>query len=192
MSFDTDLRDALANVNRRVGQARFHGNERTRIEAEMSESRLIRLFRTFGNPHGVGGQVRELVAILAQGQWHITASVHRGGLGGAAGGADPRNHITLSTGHHIRFGTGGIVEITGPGIEPIAGRAQREQDEAAAAAAAANAAGGDSPPPGSSPVEWVKATFGLNDRQAVWVVLHKRTVGGSYPTLAEEARRNRA
>jgi len=132
MSFEVNLQRAEQNIQRNFAQARFHGNERVQINAELNERRLIEHFRTFGNPHGIGGQVRQLVAILARGSWHITAGVHRLGQGGDEGDADPRNHLTLTTGHHVRFGAGGIIEITGPGIDAIGARAAVRHAAAAA------------------------------------------------------------
>jgi hypothetical protein len=73
----------------------------------------------------LGHQSKALLDHLgsAQGGWKVTAGVHQGGLGGAQGGADPKNHITLSTGHHLRFNAKDeLQEITGPGIPQSKGR----------------------------------------------------------------------
>jgi hypothetical protein len=125
---------ASDNINRTGHQAEFKGNQNTPIKAGANEGKVLDLVghhSTKGTQ--VGKQSKELVNQLgnARGGWKVTAGVHQGGLGGAGRAADQRQHITLSTGHHLRFNNKGqLTEITGPGITPGKGRTH-----AAAAAA---------------------------------------------------------
>jgi hypothetical protein len=157
------MKKALDKVDRNNGQARFRGNETVPIQQEINEKRLLKNLSTFQKSHGVGGQVQELVSTLSTTSWKITAGVHQGGLGGAAGTADLRKHITLSTGHHLRLGSGQkIVEITGPGISQTKVRQQRTD---AIANVARDSATGS--------VGWVTANYGLNHKEAVKAILEK-------------------
>jgi hypothetical protein len=117
---------ARDNINRTGHQAEFKGNQNTPIKAGANEDKALDLVGHHSTRNTqVGKQSKELVNQLgnARGGWKVTAGVHQGGLGGAAGGADQRQHITLSTGHHLRFNNKGqLMEITGPGITPGKGR----------------------------------------------------------------------
>lgn len=119
-SFALNLEQATKNSSRGL-QPRFRGNANVSIDQELSEEKLLKILTIYSN----NDQVQELVAILAGQPWCITAGFHRGGLGGAAGAADPRVHITISTGHHIRFDKSRerLVEITGANITPSPSRA---------------------------------------------------------------------
>jgi hypothetical protein len=126
-SFALNLESATTNVSRNL-QPRFRGNDDVPIEQELSENDLLQILRVYSG----NDQVKELVAILAGQRWCITAGFHRGGIGGAAGGADPRPHVTLSTGHHVRFDENRrrLVEITGAHVAPSEGRAAAQAAQA--------------------------------------------------------------
>src|SRR6266498_4029751 len=135
-AFVQRLQSARANIHRNI-QPRFHGNDNVSVDEELSEDQLLQYLSHYSGNNHPGPQVRALMTILAGQDWSITAGFHRGGLGGAAGGADPRDHITLSTGHHLRFRDDRrtLIEITGHGI-PLSeareaaqsGPSQAEQD----------------------------------------------------------------
>jgi hypothetical protein len=126
MSNSHRIAKARDNINRTGGQAEFHGNENTPIQAGINEHKVVDVLGHHSQKDNqVGHQSKALLDHLgnAQGGWKVTAGIHQGGLGGAAGGADPRNHITLNTGHHIRLNNkGDVSEITGPGIPEGKGR----------------------------------------------------------------------
>jgi hypothetical protein len=190
MSFEDDLLVARTTIDRNAGAPEFHGNDRVPILRETSEGRLVDYLATFRKADGIGGQVHELVAILATRPWKITAGIHKGGLGGAAGGPDRRPHLTLSTGHHLRFGNdSGLIEITGNGISMIGARAQRAA--AAAAATAAAAMGGNGPPPGQTAVHWLVNTYDLTENQAVKVISRQNRTGESWASLARTVKEGR-
>jgi hypothetical protein len=174
-SFALNLEDATGRVSRKL-QPRFRGNDNVPIEGELSEKALLDIFRAYSG----NGQVKELVAILAGQDWCITAGFHRGGLGGAAGGADQRSHITLSTGHHVRFDESRrrLVEITGPNIT---------LSEARATAAAAQAG-----PTGTEQEleRWYK--LGLTQIQALKAIKKFHGAGNTMTraAIAAEVQRN--
>jgi hypothetical protein len=76
----------------------------------------------------VGKQSNDLLDTLGNSRrgWKVTSGPHTGGLGGADGEADPRQHITLSTGkdsYHLRFNNKGrLMGITGKGIREGKGK----------------------------------------------------------------------
>jgi hypothetical protein len=112
------------NADRTHGQAEFRGNENVPIQKGMNEDKLADHLEYHAQKGDqVGDQARDLINNhLSTGPWKITAGIHKGGLGGAQGGADPESHVTLSTGHHVRYNDKGIFEITGPGIRESKGR----------------------------------------------------------------------
>jgi hypothetical protein len=120
------ITQAKGNINRTGGQAEFRGNANTPIQKGANEKRVVDLLGHHSQSNTqVGKQSRALLDHLgnAGGGWKVTAGVHQGGLGGRAGAADQRQHITLSTGHHLRFNNKGqLMEITGNGIPPGKGR----------------------------------------------------------------------
>jgi len=108
---------AKANTNRTGGQAEFKGNANTPIKTGANEKRVTQLLGHHAQRNTqVGKQSKALLNHLGKtgSGWKVTAGVHQGGLGGSAGAADQRDHITLSTGHHLRFNKNGqLMEITG-------------------------------------------------------------------------------
>ena len=117
---------ARQNINRTGGQAEFRGNDNTPIKVGANEASVLdHLGAHAGKNTQLGHQSKALLDHLgsAQGGWKVTAGIHEGGLGGAQGGADPKNHITLSTQHHLRFNNkNNLQEITGPDIPESKGR----------------------------------------------------------------------
>src|SRR5215468_5492705 len=99
---------AKKNINRTGGQREFHGNANTPIKVGASEhSVLDHLAGHAGKNTQLGQQSKDLLDHL----------------GGVQGGADPKNHITLSTGHHLRFNNkNDLQEITGPEVRESKGR----------------------------------------------------------------------
>lgn len=177
-SFPLNMERATGNVSRGL-QPRFRGNANVSVDEELSEATLLDILRVYSGNR----QVRELVEILAGQRWCITAGFHRGGLGGAAGGADPRNHITISTGHHIRFDESRrrLVEITGANITPSEGRA----------AAQAAAAG---PTATEAELQTWMDQHGLTQIQALRAMnrFHNHnTLGLTRAAIAAEVQRNR-
>jgi len=126
MSNSHRIAAARANIHRTGGQAEFHGNEHTPINMGANELSVLEHLGAHADKNTqLGHQSKDLLDHLgsAQGGWKVTAGVHQGGLGGAQGGADPKNHITLSTGHHLRFNNKNeLQEITGPGVRESKGR----------------------------------------------------------------------
>lgn len=173
--FALNIQGASAMITKNI-QPRFHGNDNVIIEKELTEETLLGILEAYSG----NSQVQELVVILTGQRWSITAGFHRGGLGGAAGGADPRPHITLSTGHHIRFDETRrrLVEITGPNISMSQGRA-------AAAAAAA-------PPTGAEQELERWQQLGLNQVQALKALRKFHSPGNTMTrtAIATEIREN--
>jgi hypothetical protein len=126
MSNSHRIAAARENINRAGGQAEFRGNENTPIKAGANEDSVLDHLGAHAKKNTqLGHQSKALLDHLgsAQGGWKVTAGIHQGGLGGAQGGADPKNHITLSTGHHLRFNNKNeLQEITGPGVPESKGR----------------------------------------------------------------------
>lgn len=122
---------AKQNKNRTGPQAKFPGNENTPIKKNANEKSVLKhLDGHAGKNTQLGQQSKDLLKHLgnAQGGWKVTAGVHQGGLGGAQGGADQKNHITLSTGHHLRFNSKDkLQEITGPDVRESKGRQGTKQ-----------------------------------------------------------------
>jgi hypothetical protein len=117
---------AKANKNRTGSQAEFRGNATTPIKKGANEGNVLNhLGAHAGKNTQLGQQSKDLLNHLGnvKGGWKVTAGVHQGGLGGAQGGADAKNHITLSTGHHLRFNNKDqLQEITGPSVRQSKGR----------------------------------------------------------------------
>jgi hypothetical protein len=68
-----------------------------------------------------GREAKQLLGYLGNENrgWTVTTGMHQGGLGGAAGPADPNHHITTSTGHHVQFNDNmHLQKITEPGFDP--------------------------------------------------------------------------
>ena len=81
----------------------------------------------------LGQQSKDLLNHLggAKDGWKVSAGVHRGGLGSEQTPPDPKNHITLSTGHHLRFNSkDNLQEITGPDVRRGKGRQGKSQPSA--------------------------------------------------------------
>jgi hypothetical protein len=115
-----DLTRARKNNDRKTAPAKFKGTEKVPITAEVNNKRALKILANHSTGQQPGRQARALVKQLGstqqknRGGWKVTAGIHKGGLGGSAGPADQRQHITLSTGHHIRLGNDGkVIEITG-------------------------------------------------------------------------------
>lgn len=95
-----------ASYNQTV--AMFPGNEGTPITKIFSRAELIKAIVGMGYS-GKRKDFRELMESMRNNAWCVAAWVHSGGLGGAAGGADPEPHITLMVGGngiHVRVKTG--------------------------------------------------------------------------------------
>jgi hypothetical protein len=149
---DSDGQDALSNYNK-AAMPRFQGNDNVPIEANISPEKLVGALQKSAAYGGdTGSESKQLLGQLANGGgWNISAGIHEGGLGGAAGGADPNKHITLSTGHHVQLNDKGeLKKITGPGFSrpgPAPKTTSNTQAE----------------------LNRLKDTHGLNDKQALAV-----------------------
>ena len=147
---------------------RFQGNDRVPVEANLNPSKLVQNLETSASGNTkAGSESKQLLEHLADthGGWNVAAGIHQGGLGGAAGGADPNRHATLSTGHHVQFNANSeIQKITGPGFsKPGPGTSQPSKTE--------------------SSLDSLKQTYGLNDKQAMQV---HRLPGGESESAAAE------
>jgi RHS repeat-associated protein len=90
------------------GQPVFHGNARVPV-TEISDKKFVDVLENLSKGRGEGARrATELLKQMREGNgWQQTAGIHQGGLGGAAGGADPRPHITVSVGnstYHVHVG----------------------------------------------------------------------------------------
>jgi RHS repeat-associated protein len=95
-------------ANNRPGQPVFHGNARVPV-TEISDKKFVGVLEKLAAGRGEGSRrAKELLKQMEEGRgWQQTAGIHQGGLGGAAGGADPRPHITVSVGgrgYHVHVG----------------------------------------------------------------------------------------
>ena len=113
--------EATNNINNKA-QPRFNGNERVPIEVGVSPEALVNnLQRQAAKGGDLGREAKQMLGYLGNENrgWTVTAGMHQGGIGGAAGGADPNHHVTTSTGHHIQFNDSmEMKKITGPGFDP--------------------------------------------------------------------------
>ncbi|MEV6645801.1 RHS repeat-associated core domain-containing protein [Amycolatopsis sp. NPDC051371] len=94
--------------NNRPGQPVFHGNANVPV-TEISDKKFVGILENLAAGRGEGSRrAKELLKQMQEGRgWQQTAGIHQGGLGGAAGGADPRPHITVSVGgrgYHVHVG----------------------------------------------------------------------------------------
>ncbi|WP_328457045.1 RHS repeat-associated core domain-containing protein [Amycolatopsis sp. NBC_00438] len=96
-------------ANNRPGQPVFHGNANVPV-TEISDKKFVGILENLANGRGEGSRrAKELLKQMQEGRgWQQTAGIHQGGLGGAAGGADPRPHITVNVGgrgYHVHVGS---------------------------------------------------------------------------------------
>jgi hypothetical protein len=148
----SDGQDALSNYDKSA-MPRFQGNDNVPIEANISPEKLVGALQKSASYGGdTGSESKQLLGQLANGgAWNISAGIHEGGLGGAAGGADPNKHITLSTGHHVQLNDKGeLKKITGPGFSRPGPAPQTPSNTQAE-------------------LNRLKDTHGLNDKQALAV-----------------------
>ncbi|MEV7045317.1 RHS repeat-associated core domain-containing protein [Amycolatopsis sp. NPDC051061] len=96
-----------ATNGKKVGQSYFSGGADTPV-TRINDKRFVGLLENLAK--GRGEEARRAQELLRQMQekgWQQTAGIHHGGLGGAAGGADPRSHITVNVGkkgYHVHVG----------------------------------------------------------------------------------------
>ncbi|UOX90903.1 RHS domain-containing protein [Amycolatopsis sp. FBCC-B4732] len=89
------------------GQPVFNGNANVPV-TRINDKRFVGMLENLAK--GRGEEARRAQELLRQMQekgWQQTAGIHKGGLGGAAGGADPRPHITVNVGkkgYHVHVG----------------------------------------------------------------------------------------
>lgn len=173
MGFADSLQLAGTNIDSSGGQQRFTGNA---ITAEYTEKQLLDIlasrFRSGGN---IALQIGQLVDLLAARRWKITAGLHVGGIGGAVGAPDTRPHITLSTGHHVRFQSNlkVICEITGPNITDMPARDARAN------------------PQPRSDLERIKNEYELSNQEAAKVVARRHSTGCTEAAAVEFVKANR-
>ena len=126
MSNSHQIAKARDNINRTGGQAEFHGNDNTPVDRGANENRVIDLLEKHSRKDNqVGQQAQALVDHLGNAPrgWKVVSGVKKGGLGGNGNPPDMRQHITLDTGHHLRFNNKGqLMEITGDHIPEGKGR----------------------------------------------------------------------
>ena len=95
-----------------------------------------------------------MLGYLGNRAWTVTAGMHQGGIGGAAGAADQNHHVTTSTGHHIQFNNRmHLQKITGPGFSAPGPLRQEPSDYQRA-------------------LDHLKSTYRLDNKQAMEV--HRR------------------
>jgi RHS repeat-associated protein len=96
-------------ANQHGAQPVFHGNQNVPV-TEINDKKFVNLLHDLASKRGEDGRrAKRLLELMSDRRWQQTAGVHQGGLGGAAGGADPRPHITLSLGghgYHVHVGQG--------------------------------------------------------------------------------------
>ena len=124
----------------------------TAVEVGVSPQKLVdNLQKAATSNNDMSGEAKQLLKKLAEQHsgWTTTAGVHQGGLGGAAGSADPNHHVTVSTGHHVQFNDKmHMKKITGPGFA-IPGPQRTE------------------PSRPQQKLDGLKQKYGLNDKQAL-------------------------
>lgn len=103
----SDITDAIMDQHSQT-VAMFPGNANTPITRVFGLRELAAAIVH----RGYSGTQKDFAALMNEMEtnaWCVAAWVHKGGLGGAAGGADPEPHITLmvgGTGYHVRVKTG--------------------------------------------------------------------------------------
>lgn len=161
------MKQVLGNYNQY--QAYFPGNDRVPIIAPISRDDLVNLLNNATTNKPVAGAATDLLNLMLERDWCITAGVHAGGLGGEAGGADPEPHISLSvnqTGFHLRVSLKQrmwvLWDITGPltaGVRRSAGKAvAARRDE----------------PPVLNGIEQMALEFSLSDADALRAFAYQR------------------
>jgi hypothetical protein len=113
---------------------KFSGTENTPINKNANEKSVLNhLGAHAGKNTQLGQQSKDLLNHLGgkKDGWKVTAGVHQGGLGSEEKAPDPKNHITLSTGHHLRFNSkDNLQEITGKDVREGKGRQGKSQPSA--------------------------------------------------------------
>ncbi|CAD5201035.1 hypothetical protein [Pseudomonas sp. FEN] len=148
----------------------FPGNAQVPILKTIDQRGLVELLNNATTNEPVADPATDLLNLMINHSWCITAGVHRGGLGGAAGGADPEPHISLSVnavGYHLRVKlkakTWVLWDITGP-TPPAAGAIRLSKGKQAAADR--NAA------PVVSAIDTMRINYGLTEREALRAYVH--------------------
>lgn len=165
----------------------FAGNETVPILKSFDQRALVDLLNNATTNDPVAEPATDLLNLMTNHSWCITAGVHRGGRGGAGGGADPEPHITLSVnavGYHLRVTLKAkawvLWDITGPAAG-AAGAVRLSKGKQAAADR--NAA------PVVSAIETMRIDHGLTEREALraYVHMNKHIVSGGRDVTAPTA-----
>ncbi len=173
------IKNVLSNYNQTV--AYFPGTVNTPIIQEISREEAVELLNNATTNDPISGPAKDLLHYMGEHDWCITAGVHEGGLGGAAGGADPEPHISLSChayGYHLRVSNNKkkkmwiLWDITGP-AEGTPGGIRLSKGKQAAAAKAA--------PPVVTTIDQFQEEFALTEREAMRAFNHWRRAGGTKP-----------
>ncbi len=158
-------------------QAYFPGNDNVPILKSIKPQEAVELLNNATSNGPVAAPATDLLNLMREHAWCITAGVHAGGLGGAAGGADPHTHISLSVngaGYHLRVTLKNkmwvLWDITGPGAG-MAGHIRLSDGKNAAAAR--NAV------PVTTGIDDMQRDFALNNRDALRAFAHYQREGGT-------------
>lgn len=159
--------------------AYFPGTADTPIIQAITREDLVDLLNNATTNDAVSGPSADLLHYMREYNWCITAGVHEGGLGGAAGGADPEPHISLSVngyGYHLRVVKKNklwvLWDITGP-AEGTPGGIRLSKGKQAAAARNA--------PPVVTTIDEFQQEFALTEKEALRAVCHWKKAGGTRP-----------
>lgn len=173
------IRQVLSNYEQT--QAYFPGTVNTPIIQAISREELVELLNNGTTNDPVSGPSKDLLHHMQAQQWCITAGVHEGGLGGAAGGADPQPHISISVnghGYHLRVLQNKkkklwiLWDITGPAEGTPGGIRLSKGKQAAAAKVAV---------PVVTTIDELQRDFALTEKQALKVANHLHKAGGTRP-----------
>lgn len=160
-------------------QAYFGGNQNVPVLTRISRREAVELLNNATSNGPVAAPATDLLNLMRNHSWCITAGVHAGGLGGAAGGADPETHISVSVngaGYHLRVALKKkmwvLWDITGPALGAVGGIRLSGGKQAAAQRNAA---------PVLTGIDEMQRDFALSEDEALRAFAHFRKAGGTRP-----------
>ncbi|MDQ2716422.1 MAG: hypothetical protein M3Z08_16080 [Chloroflexota bacterium] len=109
-------------------QALFTGNKDCPVTRSISMEEVVEILNDAASSGRAQQPAIDLLRMMLEEQWCITASVHRGGFGGIAGDADPEPHISLAVGngnYHLRLADekySNLYDISGPNLQLSKGK----------------------------------------------------------------------
>ena len=145
-------------ANYKQTQALFKGNAGTPVTRQVSQENVVEMLDNGASSGRAQRPARELLRMMLEQEWCITAGVHCGGIGGVAGDADPNPHISLAVGngnYHLRlvdeeYST--VFDISGPNLPLSEGKEMEYKRNNL---------------PAESRVEELQRRYGITEKQAL-------------------------